>query len=207
MKIKNIIISLVLFLSMMTYAQAQDLEQRFQSELKLKNEQVTSIKCDFVQTRMVSVLANAVEKDGEFYFQKPNNMLLAFNDGDFIKMTDEWFEMKTGENVTATKVASNPMLKNLNSILSACVVGDFDKMTKGFSIDFEESSQEWIVILKPQGGKAAAKISRIEIRFDKNDMSLNLLKMDEKSGDYTAYSFTNKQFNIDIDSQLFNISK
>lgn len=207
MKIKNIIISLVLFLSMMTYAQAQDLEQRFQSELKLKNEQVTSIKCDFTQTRMVSVLANEVKKDGEFYFQKPNNMLLAFNDGDFIKMTDEWFEMKTGENVTATKVTSNPMLKNLNSILSACVVGDFDKMTKGFSIDFEESSQEWIVILKPQGGKAAAKISRIEIRFDKNDMSLNLLKMDEKSGDYTVYSFTNKQFNIDIDSQLFNISK
>jgi outer membrane lipoprotein-sorting protein len=183
------------------------MEQRFQNELKLKNEQVTSIKCDFVQTRMVSVLANAVEKDGEFYFQKPNNMLLAFNDGDFIKITEEWFEMKTAGNVTATKVSSNPMLKNLNSILSACVVGDFEKMTKGFSIGFEESSQEWIVTLKPQGGKSAAKISIIEIRFDKNDMSLNLLKMEEKSGDYTAYSFTNKQFNIDIDSQLFNISK
>ncbi len=207
MKIKNIIISLVLFLSMMTYAQAQDLEQRFQSELKLKNEQVTSIKCDFTQTRMVSVLANEVKKDGEFYFQKHNNMLLAFNDGDFIKMTDEWFEMKTGENVTATKVASNPMLKNLNSILSACVLGDFDKMTKGFSIAFDETPQEWIVTLKPQGGKAAAKISQIIIRFDKADMSLNLLKMDEKSGDYTSYSFENKQFNIDINSELFNISK
>ena len=69
MKIKNIIMSLVLLLGISSYAQSQDIEQRFQNELKLKNEQVTSIKCDFVQTRMVSVLANAVEKDGEFYFQ------------------------------------------------------------------------------------------------------------------------------------------
>lgn len=207
MKIKNIITSLILLLSVCCYAQNNDLEQRFQSELKLKNEQVTSIKCDFVQTRMVSVLANSVDKEGVFYFQKPNNMLLAFNDDDFIKMTDEWFEMKTGENVTATKVASNPMLKNLNSILSACVIGDFDKMTKGFSIVFDETPQEWIVTLTPQGGKAAAKISRIEICFDKTDMSLNLLKMEEKTGDYTAYYFTNKQFNIDINSEIFNISK
>lgn len=207
MKIKNIITSLILLLCVSSYAQNDDVQQRFQNELKLKNEQVTSIKCDFVQSRMVSVLANSVDKEGVFYFQKPNNMLLAFNDGDFIKMTEEWFEMKTGENVTATKVMSNPMLKNLNAILSACVVGDFDKMTKGFSIEFDEKPQEWTVILKPQHGKAAAKISRIEISFDKEDMSLNLLKMEEKSGDYTAYSFSNKQFNLDIDSELFNISK
>ena len=206
MKIKNIITSLILLLCVSSYAQNDDLQQRFQNELRAKNEQVTSIKCDFTQSRMVSVLADITEKDGEFYFRKPNNMLLAFSDGDFIKMTDDWFEMKNGESVSATKVASNPMLKNLNSILSACVVGDFDKMTKGFSIEFDENPQEWTVILKPQHGKAAAKVSRIEISFDKADMSLNLLKMEEKSGDYTAYLFENKRFNIDIDNELFNIS-
>lgn len=207
MKIKNIMTYMILLFCVSSYAQNDDLQQRFQNELKLKNELVTSIKCDFTQSRMVSVLADITVKDGEFYFQKPNNMLLDFSDGDFIKMTEDWFEIKNGENVTATKVASNPMLKNLNSILSACVVGDFDKMTKGFSIEFDENPQEWTVILKPQHGKAAAKVSRIEISFDKADMSLNLLKMEEKSGDYTAYLFANKQFNLDIDSELFNISK
>jgi hypothetical protein len=38
-------------------------------------------------------------------------------------------------------------------------------------------------------------------------MSLNELKMVEKSGDYTAYRFTKKQFNVAVDSKLFNVSK
>ena len=64
-------------------------------ELKSKNENVSSIKCVFTQTREVSVLANTVNKDGIYYFQRPGNMLLSFNDGDYIKMTDKWFEMNT----------------------------------------------------------------------------------------------------------------
>ncbi len=38
-------------------------------------------------------------------------------------------------------------------------------------------------------------------------MSLNILKMEEKSGDYTMYKFTNKQFNTKIDDKLFQIAK
>ena len=91
------IIWLLLGASVGLYAQNPNIEQ-FQSELRQKNEKVTSIKCDFVQTREVSMLANAVTKKGTFHFQSPHNMLLAFNDGDYIKTTAEWFEMKTGEN-------------------------------------------------------------------------------------------------------------
>ena len=207
MKIKTIIVALMMFVCSGVWAQEINVEQEFQSELKKKNEQVTSIKCDFTQTREVSFLANPVTKDGEFYFIKPNDMLLSFDDGDYIKMTGEWFEMKTAGHVTATKVASNPMLKNLNSILSACVIGDFDKMSRGFTVSYEQSATQWTIMLTPQRGKAAAKISRIVTVFDKSDMSLDLLKMEEKSGDYTAYGFSNKQFNIAIDTQMFNVTK
>lgn len=200
------IIWLLLGASVGLYAQNPNIEQ-FQSELRQKNEKVTSIKCDFVQTREVSMLANAVTKEGTFHFQSPHNMLLAFNDGDYIKMTAEWFEMKTGENVSVTKVSSNPMLRNLNAILGACVGGDFDKMIKGFEVDCSLSQSEWIVTLTPQQAKAASKIARIVVRFDKNDMSLNLLKIEERTGDYTAYAFSHKQFNVALPDHLFNVSE
>jgi outer membrane lipoprotein-sorting protein len=173
------------------YAQNIDLHQ-FQTELQEKNEDVISIKCRFKQTRQVSYLASAVEKEGDFTFTKPNDILLAFDDGDYIKMTTEYFEMKTAGNVVKTKVNSNPMLKNLSSILSTCVLGDFDKMNKNFAVDIKQNQTEWTVTLTPKQNKVAAKISNIIISFDKADMSLNLLKMIEKSGDYTAYTFTNK---------------
>lgn len=188
-------------------AQNGSTEEQFERELKLKNESVTSIKCHFLQTREMSVLQNVVRKEGTFYFQRPGNMLLSFNDGDYIKMTEEWFEMKTGENTTTTKISSNPMLRNLSTILSACVVGDFAQMIRGFSIQVQSQAKQWVVIMTPQRGKAASKISQIVLHFDRETMSLNTLKMVEKSGDYTMYGFSNKQFNVSIDGKLFKIEE
>ncbi len=204
MRIKYILLTIVLVFTTSAFAQNR---QEFEQELKTKNADVTSIKCLFTQTREMSILTNVVKKDGDFYFSRPGNMLIAFKDGDFIKMNEAWFEMKTGENLSSTKISSNPMLRNLSSILSACVVGDFGQMTKGFTINPEETPTEWILTMSPQRGKAASKLSRIVLHFDKKDMSLNILRMEERSGDYTMYKFWNKQFNTNIDSTLFEISK
>ena len=205
--IRYILITIALMIGFTASAQNGSTREQFERELKLKNESVSSIKCHFIQTRDMSVLQNVVRKEGTFYFQRPGNMLLSFNDGDYIKMTEEWFEMKTGENTTTTKISSNPMLRNLSTILSACVVGDFAQMIRGFSIQVQSQTKQWVVIMTPQRGKAASKISQIVLHFDRETMSLNTLKMVEKSGDYTMYGFSNKQFNVAIDSKLFKIEE
>ena len=137
MTIRYILLTIALLLGCTVSAQNISTQEQFENELKLKNESVSTIKCHFIQTKEMSVLQNVVQKDGTFYFQRPGNMLLSFDDGDYIKMTEEWFEMKTGESTTTTKVSSNPMLRNLSTILSACVVGNFDQMIRGFSIEVE----------------------------------------------------------------------
>lgn len=207
MTIRYILLTIALLLGCTVSAQNISTQELFENELKLKNESVATIKCHFIQAREMSVLQNVVRKDGTFYFQRPGNMLLSFDDGDYIKMTEEWFEMKTGESTTTTKVSSNPMLRNLSTILSACVVGDFDQMIRGFSIEVESKLDEWVVIMTPQRGKAASKISQIVLHFDRETMSLNILKMVEKNGDYTMYSFSDKKFNENIDSELFKIEE
>lgn len=204
-KVRYILLILTLLSCYAVSAQEVSIQEQFENELKLKNESVTSIKCHFVQTREMSVFQNVIRKEGTFFFQYPGNMLLSFNDGDYIKMTEEWFEMRTGENTSATKVSSNPMLKSLSTVLSACVVGNFEQMTKRFSINVEQKKEEWIVVMTPQRGKAASKISRIVLHFDRETMSLNILNMEEMNGDYTMYGFSDKKFNETIDSQLFRI--
>lgn len=203
MKTKYILLSLLMFVGLVASAQEDDLATQFEQELKSKNEDVTSIRCDFVQTREMSVMEMSVAKEGEFSFQRPGNMLLSFDDSDYIKMSETMFEMKTADNVTTTSISSNPMLKNLSSILSACVIGDFKEMRKGFDVTLLPTETEWHVTMKPTRGKAASKISLIILHFDRDDMSLNLLKMEEKSGDFTLYEFSNKQFNVNLDTIWF----
>lgn len=205
MRIKSLLIMIALLCGFSVQAQESALLQTFTQELHLKSTKVSTIQCDFTQTRSASVLANDVVKRGRFYFVKPGNTLLAFNGGDYIKITEEWFEMKTGGNISKMKVAMNPMLKNLNSLLSACMVGDFEQMSRGFEIRLESSTKEWVVVMVPIRGKSVSKVSQIELRFDRSNMSLNSLKMEEKTGDYTLYVFSNKSFNKEIDSKMFNI--
>ncbi len=188
-------------------AQNKDLLQQFEEEIKIKNKEVITIECSFTQTQQSSVFLDLVKKNGTFYFKQPGSMLLQFEEGDYIKMNDSWFEIKNANNSNVTKIASNPMLKNLRTILSACVVGDFMAMAKEFENNIERTAEEWVVTMSYKGGKRVSKIDRIVLHFDSRDMSLNLLKLEETSGDYIMYEFYQKKFNGTVDDNLFYIAK
>ena len=181
-----------------------DIRGRFEQELKAKSTEIHSIVCKFIQIRSISVLSEEVKKPGNCYYTQPNNILLAFDDGDYIKMASNIFEMKNGSRITKTKMSVNPMLRNMSAMISACMTGDLKKITAGFSAEILQNDKEYIMHLTPQH-KAAAKISCITLVFDRKDMSLSTLKMEESSGDYTCYKFSEKHFNTTIDTKLFNI--
>lgn len=207
MKIKCIIITFAIMMMGVHPVYAQTINQKFAQELQQKSSHVNSIKCQFTQTRAASFLAENVEKSGTFYFKIPENILLSYADGDYIIMTDDWFKMKTASQVNKMKIASNPMLRNLKSILSACIHGDLSKLTKDFEISVTSIPTGWELIMKPKKKRVAAKLSQIILNFEKDNMSLNLMKMMEKSGDYTEYKFYDKKFNVAIEDSLFSITK
>ena len=186
----------LLALAMGLSASAQSLSEEFERELKAKSAGITSIDAEMTQTREVAVLADVVKKEGDFHFQASNNILLSFDDGDYIKLSAEWFEMKSGANITKRSASSNPMFKQLSAMLTACMSGDVESIAKGFTPTITKGDKEWRVVLKPERGKGAAKIAEVELIFNRKDMSLDSLKMVEKSGDYTMYTFRNKQFNM-----------
>lgn len=194
MRVKVLLTLLALFVGLS--ASAQSLSEEFERELKAKSAGITSIDAEMTQTREVAVLADVVKKVGDFHFQAPNNILLSFDDGDYIKLSAEWFEMKSGANVTKRSASSNPMFKQLSAMLTACMSGDVESIAKGFTPTITMGDKEWRVVLKPERGKGAAKIAEVELIFNRKDMSLDSLKMVEKSGDYTMYTFRNKQFNM-----------
>lgn len=205
MRIKIILTVLILLASIASFAQDNNAMQAFETDLRTKNEEVSTIKCQFVQTREISVLANKVNKAGVFYFQQPGNILLSYDDGDYTKITEQLLEVKSRGKISTTKASSPPMLKNISTIISACINGDFSNIAKVFTIDTREIENEWIVTLIPQRGKASSKISKIVLEFEKERMSLDKLIIKEKSGDSTTYTFSHKQFNIHIDNELFDI--
>ncbi len=207
MGIKNTIVFLAAMILGVCALDAQTTQQEFAQELEQKGGGVSSIRCRFSQTRHASFLANDVEQDGVFYLKKPDNIKLEYSDGGYIIMTAEWFEMKNADKVNRTKISANPMLRNLKSILSACMLGDLSVPGKRFEISVAQIPSGWEVTMKPKKGGAISKVSRILLNFDKGDMSLSLMKIEEKSGDYTSYEFYDKKVNVAVDDSLFAMAK
>lgn len=195
--------TILFLLSTVSAAYAQDVKAEFEKILAEKSIGIETIACDFVQVREMAVLAQEVSKNGDFTYSRPGNILLAFDDGDFIRLTDTEFTMKNAGTVTAVKVGSNPMLKELKRILSACMTGDVKMMSSGFSMEVADAEDEYVVTLLPLKGRGAAKMKSVLMHFDKNDMSLTMLKLEEPSGDSIRYEFKNKKFNIEVPKELF----
>ena len=206
MKTKFCLLLIQLFVIVpMIQAQSSDLNIQFAQELKEKCRDVNSIECGFIQTRSASVLAHDATKHGRYFFLMPYNVLLAFDDGDYIKITATMFEIKQNGHISSTKVSSNPMLKSLNRMLSACISGDASQITSGFNTEITADDDEFILKLLPLRGRTGGKASETILVFNRKDMSLKLMKMTEASGDFLQYQFFDVKYNTDFSPSIFDI--
>ncbi len=207
MRIKILLLFIQLFMMMPVnmLAQNNDLNRQFAQELKEKCSEVKSIACKFVQTRSASVLAQDTDKHGKYFFLQPYHVLLAFDDGDYIKITSTMFEIKQNGHVHATKVSSNPMLKRLNSLLSACISGDASQITSGFDTEITANEDEFMLKLLPLRGRTGKKATETQLVFNRKDMSLKMMKMTQATGDFLQYRFYDVQYNTDLAQSLFDI--
>lgn len=185
----------LLFVMSICYANAQNNAEKLSQEMSEKCKNIKTINCKFTQERYTSILTEKNIKKGVFEYEKTDNLKLTFENGDYIRIDKDSFEIKSEESTTKTKVASNPMLKNLSSILTACMIGDLSKINKDFIIKEQEEEKQWRIILQPKRGKAVSRIKEIILDFDRKDMTLSKMRMQEKKGDYTEYIFIDKIIN------------
>lgn len=173
-------------------------DKEFINELESKTSKIQTITCKFTQTQSISVLSNKVSKKGIFYYQRPEQILLSFNNGDYIKMTSENFQMKNGDKVNKMRVESNPMLRELKNILSACMTGKVMNSTKDFKHELKKEKLKYTIIMTPKKKRIATKIKEIMLEFDRRNMCLNQMRITQPNGDYTLYEFLDKELNKKI---------
>jgi hypothetical protein len=86
------------------------------------------------------------------------------------------------------------MVTVMKSILSSCLLGDFSGDGHEYSMSVSEDQSVYMVEIEPRNKKIKKYIQRIEVTFDKKDLSVNQLVVREPSGDYTRHVFAGKKF-------------
>lgn len=208
---KKITIYLLLLFTVLT-VQAQQMRkmdnvQGFEKRLLQEAKTVQSIESDFTQVKFLDVLDTKVTSKGKFFYKKTNmicmdyarpmNYLIVINGGKLKIVSDG---KKNVMNLT-----SNKMMKEMQGMLTACMVGDLSQMSSNYRQEYFEDNNYYLVKIRPLSKTVQAYISTIQIYLDKRDMSVHKLRMSETAANYTEYTFYNKKFNSLKDEAKFSV--
>ena len=181
--------------------------QKFEEQLKATADKLTSIESDFTQVKHLDMFDEDVVSKGRFYYLKNNKISLDYSQplNYLIVINCNRLKIVADGKKNVMQLNSNKMMNEMQDMITACMVGDLNRMNGSYELNYQEDDKQYIVSITPRSKTVKEYVSAIEIRLNKADMSVDQLRMYENEADYTDYRFTNKRFNQLKDESRFSM--
>jgi outer membrane lipoprotein-sorting protein len=175
-------------------------------QVNLSSQKTTSITADFTQVKEMSFMEEKVTSTGKFYFQKENLMRWEYTEpfayaiilnGDRIRIIDEG-------KIKDFDAGSNRMYMEISQVMTGMVNGTLLNSNQFNTIWFEADTY-YKAEMVPSEATMKEYLAKIELRINKQDYSVDELRMFEKSGDFTLVVFRNKKINETIPADIFRL--
>lgn len=175
--------------------------------LSARTSTVSTLSANFKQTKKMEMLKNDMVSEGKFYFAKENKIAFLYEKpGRYsMVMNGSFIKMSTGTGSSKMDLSSNPVMKQINDLISAVFTGTLDKMSGNYKIDFKFSVDDAVAVVAPKSSRISGIISLIKIVFNKETGDIKEIEVTEGSGSLTKYVFFNQKINQPISNEIFNI--
>lgn len=186
-----------------TFAPAKD-EATLQKSIIAASKRISTIQCDFVQEKNMSMLAEKAISKGKFYFKRENKVRLEYLQPtkNLVVMNNGKLMMHDGKKLTQMDMNRSKMFQQLNNIIVGSINGNLYSGTD-FTVKLFENTAQVKVELKPLSKTLKNFLSTIVVVLDKKDFSAQRIEMNEPSGDSTVLTFSGKTLNGAVDESLF----
>ncbi|MDR1202197.1 MAG: outer membrane lipoprotein carrier protein LolA [Tannerellaceae bacterium] len=206
-----LIVSLVGCLAINVSAQ-QDLKplasvSTFQERLKNETTRIYTIESNFTQEKYLDVFEEKVISQGQFFYKREDKIRMEYSKplSYLIIISGQKLKIVSEGKSNTISLGSNPMMNEIKSMLSACMVGDLNSLSSSYQPDYFENASLYVIRIKPVSKSVQAYIREIVVSIDKKDMSVKALRLWETEKDYTEYIFTHKKYNTIVSDELFAI--
>jgi len=207
------IVTILVFLAAGFWANAQyagfipvkDME-KFKTAFALAAQKTNSIKSDFVQEKVLSMLSEKITSKGRFWFKKDNRVRMEYYQPYqyLMILNKDKVYVKDGQKENKISTRSNKMFQQINKIMVDCMQGTALNNTD-FKTRVFENKNNSLVELVPVTKGLKELFKAITVTIDNKDFSVSVIEMQELSGDNTIIRFLNKNLNADIQDMLFFI--
>lgn len=206
------IISSIIFLFILFSAYSQnnfvlvnDVES-LNKAIKENSLKVRSIKSDFEQHKVLSMLEETLISEGNFLYKKENNVKWQYTSPYeyTIIIANGKFMINNEGRISEFDLNSNEMFRQINNMIITAISGDFID-NDDFNVIFKENNNFYLAELMPVEETVSEMLETINIYFNKKNLSVKKVKFIEPGDDFTLIVFKNRQQNIQIDDNEFQI--
>lgn len=198
---------ILFFSSSCLYAQGYS-EARVKQEINNAAARLTSLQCDFVQTKYLKMLNDKMVSKGKMYYMQSNKLrweYLSPYTYTFI-LNDNKVLLKNNNRKDVIDVQQNKLFKEIARIMMNSVVGKCLSDEKDFKSKISSSGNEWMALLTPVRKDLKQMFKEINLYFSKDNYMVSKVILIEKNGDKTVIELKNIRTNGTINAALFKIN-
>lgn len=202
---KLLLISLVMF-STVGYSQSYTKVENsafVKNRINIKAQKTTSISANFQEIIHSSMYNDSKKATGELKYKQANKIRwehftpkkqIVLINGSKVRLYENGKEVRN--------VASNQIIKKVQSLMMQLFSGEFLN-EKEFYVGYYENEKSYKLNLKPKNGRMSKYITRVEMYFNKEDLTLNKMVLMESDTDKIVYSFSSVTINRQISETNF----
>ncbi len=180
-------------------------QEKIISEISLSAKKVSTIQCDFVQTKSLSIMNEKMVSKGKMYFQSPNKLRWQYTspyDYTFI-IADNKVLIGKGKNTNKIDLRKSQTFQEIARMIEGSVTGKCLTDKTDFDVIIQDSKDSYIAILTPKKVQMRKMFKRIVLTFNKAKRTVKVVEMVDANGDKTVITMQNIKQDEAIDNKMF----
>lgn len=205
-----IVLLFVSVLSLQAWSQTKltaEQQKQFIEKIDKAAQTMTSMQCDFSQSKSMKLLSKEMQSKGIMYFKQPDKLRWQYTspyDYTFI-MNGDKVTMKSAKSTQNINVQGNKMFRQITKIILNSITGSGLKSATYFQVEIYKTDNSYFAKLYPKKKELKQIYSVIEIYFNQSLTMVNGVKMMEKTGDVTSVKLQNVKYNQSINESTFAV--
>ncbi|MDP3452704.1 MAG: outer membrane lipoprotein carrier protein LolA [Bacteroidales bacterium] len=167
-----------------------------------------SLSAAFSQEKSIPMLKSKMVSKGLFLYKKEDKIAFLYREPADYQMIINGNKLRVvseGSDHTMN-LKNNPVMEEVRGLISASFLGRLSQKSNSYSVELFSMPNSVIVKVTPLNRQLLAIIKEITITFDSKSAQIERLLIEEGSGGYTEYIFSNQKRNIVLKDEDFRVN-
>ncbi len=172
-----------------------------------KTSGISSMTCDFVQTKHISLLAEELKSSGSMTFRKPGQLRWEYTEPYIYRFifNGERVFIGNDDRNNVIEARKNSIFGTIARVMMNTVSGRIGELKNDFDISLEGPATAHSINLIPKKREMKRLLSKVELTVDEKAGTITHIRLTEKNGDTTDITLSDIKLNTPVDETPFII--